>query len=163
MIRDGVTSCFELEVGTGVVEGWYREREGGQRANYGVSVGHIPTRIIVLNDPGDFLPSGAAKNEPASDEQIEAMRRRISDGLDQGAVAVPCLSTAHPQSARRPRAWKRIVRATMMPTMKRIGLLINDAHRRAGIRAAHRCQDPRHRHGTPPRHNLSGNPWATSR
>ncbi len=88
MIRDGVTSGFELEVGTGDVEGWYREREGGQRANYGVSVGHIPTRIIVMNDPGDFLPAGAAKNEPASDEQIEEMRRRISDGLDQGAVAV---------------------------------------------------------------------------
>ena len=88
MIRDGVTSGFELEVGTGDVEGWYREREGGQRANYGVSIGHIPTRIIVMNDPGDFLPAGAAKNESASDEQIEEMRRRISDGLDQGAVAV---------------------------------------------------------------------------
>ncbi len=88
MIRDGVTSGFELEVGTGDVEGWYREREGGQRANYGVSVGHIPTRIIVMNDPGDFLPAGAAKNEPASDDQIEEMRRRISEGLDQGAVAV---------------------------------------------------------------------------
>lgn len=88
MIRDGVTSGFELEVGTGDVEGWYRKRQGGQRANYGVSVGHIPTRIAVMNDPGDFLPAGAAKNEPASDEQIEAMRRRIREGLDQGAVAV---------------------------------------------------------------------------
>ena len=142
MIRDGVTSCFELEVGTGVVEGWYREREGGQRANYGVSVGHIPTRIIVLNDPGDFLPSGAAKNEPASDEQIEAMRRRISDGLDQGAVAVPCLSTAHPQSARRPRAWKRIVRATMMPTMKRIGLLTLIAKKREECSAGVLTKEP---------------------
>ena len=28
MIRDGVTSGFELEVGTGDVEGWYRDREG---------------------------------------------------------------------------------------------------------------------------------------
>lgn len=88
MIRDGVTSGLELEVGTGNVEGWYRRRRGGQRANYGVSVGHIPIRIAVMNDPSDWLPSGAAKNDPASDEQIEVMRRRIREGLDQGAVAV---------------------------------------------------------------------------
>ncbi len=88
MIRDGVTSGFELEVGDGDVDGWYREREPGQRANYGVSIGHIPTRMIVMNDPGDFLPAGAAKNDPASDEQIEEMKRRLSEGLDQGAVAV---------------------------------------------------------------------------
>lgn len=88
MIRDGVTSGFELEVGTADVERWYRERAPGQRANYGVSIGHIPIRMLVMNDPGDFLPSGVAKSEPATDEQVEAMRQRIADGLDQGAVAV---------------------------------------------------------------------------
>jgi N-acyl-D-aspartate/D-glutamate deacylase len=88
MIRDGVTSGLELEVGTGDVDGWYREREGGQRANYGVSIGHIPVRIIVMDDPGDFLPAGAAKTEAADEEQIREMARRIREGLDQGAVAV---------------------------------------------------------------------------
>jgi dihydroorotase len=88
MIRDGVTSGFELEVGTDDVDGWYREREPGQRANYGVSIGHIPVRMLVMDDPGDFLPSGAAKDDPASNEQIEAMTTCIAEGLDQGAVAV---------------------------------------------------------------------------
>ena len=88
MTRDGVTSGLELEVGTGDVEAWYRQREGGQRANYGVSIGHIPVRIDVMNDPGDFLPRGPAKDDAASEEQIEEMRRRIGEGLEQGAVAV---------------------------------------------------------------------------
>ena len=31
MVQDGVTSGFELEVGTNDVAGWYAAREGGQR------------------------------------------------------------------------------------------------------------------------------------
>jgi N-acyl-D-aspartate/D-glutamate deacylase len=88
MVRDGVTTAFELEVGTGDVARWYAEREGGQRANYGVSIGHIPVRMIVKKDEGEFLPSGPAKDEPATEEEIEEMARRLEEGLDQGAVAV---------------------------------------------------------------------------
>src|SRR5262245_12567124 len=47
MVRDGVTSAFELEVGTGDVNGWYDARKAGQIVNYGVSVGHIPARMKV--------------------------------------------------------------------------------------------------------------------
>ena len=36
MVRDGVTSAFELEVGTGDVAAWYAAREAGQIVNYGV-------------------------------------------------------------------------------------------------------------------------------
>lgn len=88
MVRDGVTSGFELEVGTGDVDAWYREREGGQRGNYGVSIGHIPVRMDVFSDPGDFLPSGVGGSEPATEAQIEAMARRIEEGLNEGALAV---------------------------------------------------------------------------
>ena len=41
MVRDGVTSAFELEVGTADVAEWYASRASGQIVNYGVSVGHI--------------------------------------------------------------------------------------------------------------------------
>ncbi len=88
MVRDGVTSAFELEVGSGEVESWYDERAGGQILNYGVSIGHIPVRMIVMGDQGGFLPSGPGGHQPATTEQIEEMARRIEEGLEQGAVAV---------------------------------------------------------------------------
>ncbi len=88
MVRDGVTSGLELEVGTDDVTKWYRIRDGGQRANYGVSVGHIPVRMRVLEDGGDFLPKGAAATEEATPAQIAEMERRLDEGLQQGAVAV---------------------------------------------------------------------------
>jgi len=88
MVRDGVTTGLELEVGTADVAKWYRQREGGQRAHYGVSIGHIPVRMAVMEDPGDFLPSGPAGSDAATDEQVAEMARRVREGLDQGAVAV---------------------------------------------------------------------------
>lgn len=88
MVRDGVTSAFELEVGTADVNAWYAERAGGQTVNYGVSVGHIPIRMALFDDPGEFLPSGDAISEAAHEEQVQDMARWIQEGLDQGAVAV---------------------------------------------------------------------------
>ena len=88
MVADGVTSAFELEVGTADVAAWYTEREGGQIVNYGVSVGHVPVRMAVMDDPGDFLPSGPGGYGTASDAQGAEMARLIDEGLTQGAVAV---------------------------------------------------------------------------
>ena len=85
---DGVTSVLELEVGTGDVDRWYREREPGRLVNYGVAIGHIPVRMAVMGDTGDFLPSGPAVDRPATDAQVGQMAQRIDDGLRQGAVAV---------------------------------------------------------------------------
>jgi len=44
--------------------------------------------MAVLGDSGVFLPSGPATSEQANKEQIAEMELRISEGLDQGAVAV---------------------------------------------------------------------------
>ena len=88
MVRDGVTTALELEVGTGNIAEWYTARDGGQVVNYGVSIGHIPVRMIVMEDRGEWLPSGLATTEPASPEQIDEMARLIGEGLAQGAVAV---------------------------------------------------------------------------
>jgi N-acyl-D-aspartate/D-glutamate deacylase len=85
---DGVTSVFELEVGAGDIDRWYREREPGQVIHYGVAVGHIPVRMAVMGDPGDFLPSGPAANKAASEAEVAEMRRRMEAGLRAGAVAV---------------------------------------------------------------------------
>jgi N-acyl-D-aspartate/D-glutamate deacylase len=85
---DGVTTALELEVGTGDAEKWYAEREGKALINYGASIGHIPVRIAVMRDPGTFLPSGDAAHKAASDAEIEELKRRIDQGLKQGALGV---------------------------------------------------------------------------
>lgn len=89
MVRDGVTSAFELEVGTADVAAWYDAREGGQLVNYGVAVGHIPARMRVLGDPGTgLLPAGIGGSGTATEDQLAAIERILRDGLAQGAVAV---------------------------------------------------------------------------
>jgi N-acyl-D-aspartate/D-glutamate deacylase len=89
MVRDGVTSAFELEVGTADVNAWYAARQGGQIVNHGVSVGHIPARMKVLGDPGKgLLPAGIGGSGHADEAQLAAMEKVLRDGLAEGAVAV---------------------------------------------------------------------------
>jgi len=89
MVRDGVTSAFELEVGTGNVAAWYATREPGQIVNYGASVGHIPARMKVLGDPGTgLLPAGIGGSGTATDAQMAAMEAILREGLAEGAVAM---------------------------------------------------------------------------
>ena len=85
---DGVTSAFELELGTADVEGWYAARAGKALINYGVSVGHVPVRMKVMRDPGPSWPTGGAARKAASDSEIREMQGEIGHGLRQGAVAV---------------------------------------------------------------------------
>src|SRR6266702_2688724 len=53
---DGVTTALELELGTADVAAWYRERNAGERINYGVSIGHIKVRMAVMHDSGTRMP-----------------------------------------------------------------------------------------------------------
>jgi N-acyl-D-aspartate/D-glutamate deacylase len=85
---DGVTSAFELEIGTADVDAWYRERAGGQLINHGVSAGHIQVRMAVFNDPGGRLPTGRGAHQPASPAEIADIVRRLEQGLDRGAVTL---------------------------------------------------------------------------
>ncbi|MEO6214324.1 MAG: amidohydrolase family protein [Vicinamibacterales bacterium] len=89
MVRDGVTSAFELEVGTGDVAAWYAARAAGQIVNYGVAIGHIPARMKVLGDPGrGLLPAGVGGSGPASETQLASIEAILREGLAQGAVAM---------------------------------------------------------------------------
>jgi predicted amidohydrolase len=85
---DGVTTSFELEVGTADVDAWYREREKGRLINHGVSIGQIQVRMAVFRDPGTFLPIGDGAHKVASPADIAEIARRIDEGLRQGAVGV---------------------------------------------------------------------------
>ena len=86
--HDGVTTSLELEVGTEDVSGWYARRSGKTLINFGVSVGHIPIRMRVMNDPGKWLPTGAAAHKAATPEQLHLMQQAMEAGLKAGALGV---------------------------------------------------------------------------
>jgi N-acyl-D-aspartate/D-glutamate deacylase len=86
--HDGVTTSLELEVGTDDVDAWYAQREGKTLINFGVSVGHIPVRMKVMHDPGNFLPTGDAAHREATPQELEEIKTRIRHGLERGALAV---------------------------------------------------------------------------
>jgi N-acyl-D-aspartate/D-glutamate deacylase len=85
---DGVTAALELEVGTADIDQWYGPRAGTAAIHYGVSVGHIPVRMAVMNDPGNFLPSGPAASREATEEEIVQIKAGLGRGLARGAVGV---------------------------------------------------------------------------
>jgi N-acyl-D-aspartate/D-glutamate deacylase len=86
-VQDGVTTALELEIGTHDVDNWYSDREGGQRINYGTSVGHVGTRAVALGDSITTI-FGSSTRDPASPEQIAETLRLIRLGLDHGALGV---------------------------------------------------------------------------
>jgi len=86
--RDGVTTALELEIGTADIDQWYAAREGKTLINYGVSVGHVPVRMVVMKDPGSFVPNGDAARRPATENEIAEIKRQIELGLKRGALAV---------------------------------------------------------------------------
>ncbi|MCU1261041.1 MAG: dihydroorotase [Bryobacterales bacterium] len=98
--RDGVTSTFELEVGTADVARWYAEREGKSLINHGVSIGHIQIRMKVMKDPADFVPSGPGAHQVATPEQISEMKQLMERGFKEGAVAAGLGPTYTPAATR---------------------------------------------------------------
>jgi N-acyl-D-aspartate/D-glutamate deacylase len=98
--RDGVTSTFELEVGTADVAGWFAARKGKSLINFGVSIGHIPVRMKVMKDGGSFLPAGAGAHQAATAEQITEMKRLMERGFQEGAVAAGLGPTYTPAATR---------------------------------------------------------------
>jgi dihydroorotase len=85
---DGVTTTLELELGTSVVAAWYRERSGGQRINFGVSVGHIKVRMSVMSDSSDWFPLDHGAYDAASPAQLREMIECIDRGLREGAICI---------------------------------------------------------------------------
>ena len=86
--KDGVTASFELEVGVVDIDVWYAEHEGREPIHFGAAIGHIPVRMAVKGDKGEFLPSGPGAKGVASPDDLAAITSRIEHGLKRGAVAV---------------------------------------------------------------------------
>lgn len=89
MVRDGVTSALELEVGSADVAKWYADRSAGQIVNFGVSAGHMQARIKAMNDPSKGIaPVGIGASGAASEAQLADMEAILRKGLADGALAV---------------------------------------------------------------------------
>ncbi len=89
---DGVTTALELEIGAPDVAQFLKAKEGQSLIHYGTSASHVAARALVFGatlPPGEILPkSGPATDQPATPEQIEAMRKRLRAELDAGGLAV---------------------------------------------------------------------------
>jgi hypothetical protein len=85
--QDGVTSVFELEVGTNDVDRWYAERENKTLVNYGVGIGHIQVRMKVFEHPAGLLPQYDSPAAQCSD-RIEQIKHELEHGLRRGAMAM---------------------------------------------------------------------------
>lgn len=85
--QDGVTSVFELEVGTNDIDQWYAEREDRTVVNHGVAIGHIQVRMKVFDHPPGFLPqsNSAAALQP---DRIDQIKEQLEYGLRRGAMAM---------------------------------------------------------------------------
>src|SRR5437879_2615247 len=85
---DGVTTSLELEVGTADVAAWYGERAAGERINYGVSIGHIKVRMVVMHDSGTAWPVSDGAYRAATPAQVDEIVQRMETGLREGAVDI---------------------------------------------------------------------------
>ena len=104
ILRDGVTTSLELEVGALPVGKWYESMEGKSHTNYGISVSMIGARAAVF-DPAylDATPTGSTIQDmfagqvelppdawsriPTAAETDEILAL-IDEGLSEGALSV---------------------------------------------------------------------------
>jgi dihydroorotase len=56
--------------------------------NYGVSIGHIKVRMLVMHDSGTVMPVSDGAYRAASPAQIAEIAKRIEIGLSQGAISI---------------------------------------------------------------------------
>jgi N-acyl-D-aspartate/D-glutamate deacylase len=98
---DGVTTALELEIGAPDVAQFLKSKEGHSLIHYGTSASHVAARAAVFGAPlpaevigphagiPEILPkSGPATDQPATPEQISAMRERLRAELDAGGLAI---------------------------------------------------------------------------
>jgi dihydroorotase len=85
---DGVTASLELEIGVADIDRWYAEREGREPIHYGAAIGHVPVRMELMHDDGEFLPKGPGAKGELNAQELAELLQRMEHGLQRGAVAV---------------------------------------------------------------------------
>jgi N-acyl-D-glutamate deacylase len=102
MLRDGVTTQMEMEVGVYPVDEFYEQRQGKWQANFGASVGHMPYRMFLLDgvepkgngfaDKAVFpaLARDGSKYESAvpTEKQLQQIVAAVEEGFKQGGLGL---------------------------------------------------------------------------
>ena len=98
MLRDGVTTQLDLEVGAWPVDYWYARLDRKSQANFGATVSAIGARSKVLK-PGYKSKTGNVlqdidqvgmvwSTDIPNDDQIDQVLKLVEEGLRQGALGV---------------------------------------------------------------------------
>ncbi len=89
---DGVTSALEMEIGAPDVAEFLHARQDHAIINFGTTASHVAARALAFGSPlpeSEILPkAGPATNDPASREEIEAIRNRLRAQFDAGALGL---------------------------------------------------------------------------
>jgi N-acyl-D-aspartate/D-glutamate deacylase len=126
MLRDGVTTPLDLEVGAYPVEFFYEKMEGKSQTNYGATVSSLAVREKVFNPKyttktGIITTDIFAKDEHSfvdmkwsatvpTEKQIKQINAMVEDGLKQGAlgVGVPVGYMTKGVTSQETVAWQRL-------------------------------------------------------
>jgi len=123
--HDGVTTALELEIGVSPVAEWYQARQGKALINFGASSGHVPARMAVMHDTGDFLPRDAAAHRVATDEEALSIVNAVRRGLDDGAIGIGFGIAYVPTASR-----QEILRLFQLAGERRVPVFV---HMRGGV------------------------------
>jgi N-acyl-D-aspartate/D-glutamate deacylase len=89
---DGVTTALELEIGKPDVAAFLASKQGHSLLNYGTAASHPAARAQAFAAPlpegGLIAKSGPATDDPASPQQIGAIKARLRHELDAGGLAI---------------------------------------------------------------------------
>ncbi|HWY47468.1 MAG TPA: amidohydrolase family protein [Bryobacteraceae bacterium] len=123
--HDGVTTAMELEIGVWPVPQFYQSREGKALINFGASSGHVPARMAVMHDTGDFLPRDEAAHRIATEEETLSIVNDVRQGLDDGAIGIG-FSIAYVPTASR----QEILRLFQLASDRHVPVFV---HMRGGV------------------------------
>ena len=123
--HDGVTTALELEIGVFPVAPFYASRQGHALVNFGATSGHVPARMAVMHDTGEFLPRDQAAHRLATGEETLSIVNDVRHGLDDGAMGIGFGIAYVPTASR-----QEILRLFQLAVERHVGVFV---HMRGGV------------------------------